>query len=177
MAGEAQRALVIPELLEAILLELPPQSVLLSQRVNTTFKACIDGSLNLQQHLFFRQAPLRTNGQVRLNPMIHIALERQGLRCNIKFYPSRVPSSATLKGLSEVVDAPADADIYFYVLLRSDNVDIVPQSGSFRRMFLAESTTTSDMQARFLRRTGPCTKISVSTLDHLIKGWNSHDTA
>jgi hypothetical protein len=43
----------VPELMEAILLELPMKDVLLSRRVNKQFKATIEGSVELQQALFF----------------------------------------------------------------------------------------------------------------------------
>lgn len=45
-----------PELVEAILLELLPRSLLLAQRVNKTFRKLIDNSVEMQCKLFF-QAP------------------------------------------------------------------------------------------------------------------------
>ncbi|KAK4618101.1 hypothetical protein CLAFUW4_11934 [Fulvia fulva] len=46
-----------PELLDNILLRLPMKRLLFSQRVNKQFKATIDGSIKLQQALFFKVDP------------------------------------------------------------------------------------------------------------------------
>ncbi|KAJ8606231.1 hypothetical protein MRB53_041103 [Persea americana] len=50
------RTLTTTELLEEILLNLDNQTLLLSQRVNHTFKSTITGSIKLQKKLFFRLA-------------------------------------------------------------------------------------------------------------------------
>lgn len=50
----AAKVLAIPELLEAVLLELPPRDLLLSQRVNKTFRDVIDDSIYIQRKLFFK---------------------------------------------------------------------------------------------------------------------------
>ncbi|KAK5017378.1 hypothetical protein LTR16_000893 [Cryomyces antarcticus] len=49
----AHHVLHIPELLEAILLHLPPQTLLLAQRVCRTFHAVIHASVHIQRALFF----------------------------------------------------------------------------------------------------------------------------
>ncbi|KAK4611646.1 hypothetical protein CLAFUW4_12938 [Fulvia fulva] len=53
MAAAAQ-VFAIPELFEAILLQLPLPDLLLSQSVNITFRDTIKGSVRLQRALFFR---------------------------------------------------------------------------------------------------------------------------
>ncbi|TKA73388.1 hypothetical protein B0A49_06801 [Cryomyces minteri] len=52
-AVAAHHVLHIPELLEAILLHLPPQTLLLAQRVCRTFRAVIRASIHIQRALFF----------------------------------------------------------------------------------------------------------------------------
>ena len=49
----ANEVLTLPELLEAILLELPTRELLLSQKVSRTWKQLIDGSPAIQKALFF----------------------------------------------------------------------------------------------------------------------------
>lgn len=61
------------ELLEAILLRLPAQDVLLSQRVTKHFKHVIDTSVPLQRKLFFQIDPPPTTTdrvQVTVNPLL-----------------------------------------------------------------------------------------------------------
>ncbi|KAF3939094.1 hypothetical protein ABW19_dt0210186 [Dactylella cylindrospora] len=52
-----QRVFAIPELLEQILLDLPMRTLLLSQRVNTTFHTVIKTSSKIQEALFFKALP------------------------------------------------------------------------------------------------------------------------
>jgi len=53
-----------PELLEAILLELPMRSLLTCQRVDRTFQATIKGSTKLQVNLYYRLAPQTTTSPI-----------------------------------------------------------------------------------------------------------------
>lgn len=68
MSSATAQVLSTPELLEAILLHLPMQDLLLSQRVNKKFKGVIDGSIHLQRALFFE--PIPQTGQ-NLDPVIN----------------------------------------------------------------------------------------------------------
>ena len=43
----------IPELLEAVLLQLPPRRVLIDQRVNKFWRETITGSLPIQEKLWY----------------------------------------------------------------------------------------------------------------------------
>ncbi|USW53653.1 Putative F-box-like domain superfamily protein [Septoria linicola] len=54
LSSAAQRTFNVAELLEMILLELPPRDVLLAQRVNKQWQGAITASLKLQQLLFFK---------------------------------------------------------------------------------------------------------------------------
>ena len=69
----AQRTLNITELLEQIVLELPPKCILVFQRVNKMFKATIDNSILIQQALWFKRS--RTiDGATKepdINPMLN----------------------------------------------------------------------------------------------------------
>lgn len=49
-----QSALAIPELLEGILLQLPPRQVLVMQRVHTIFEDCVKECPKLQERLYLR---------------------------------------------------------------------------------------------------------------------------
>lgn len=64
------RVFAIPELLEAILLNLPPRELLVVQQVSKQFQATINDSPKLQQALFFRPAPLRDPGSWTANPLL-----------------------------------------------------------------------------------------------------------
>jgi hypothetical protein len=61
----------IPELLESILFGVDMQTLLLSQRVCTTFKATIENSPNLQRKLFLKADDLSATDIVRCNPLFH----------------------------------------------------------------------------------------------------------
>ncbi|KAK6442837.1 hypothetical protein LTR95_000943 [Oleoguttula sp. CCFEE 5521] len=52
-----KKVLQIPELLEMVLAHLDIRTLLLLQRVNTTWKATIDNSAELQEKLFYRLTP------------------------------------------------------------------------------------------------------------------------
>lgn len=54
MTTAAQKVFAIPELLEAVLLELPPYDLLMSQKVNKEFKATVERSSRIQQKLFLK---------------------------------------------------------------------------------------------------------------------------
>lgn len=62
------RVAVVPELLEAILLNLGTRDLLFAQRVSRGFKTTIDGSVKLQRALFFLPEP--AYGEPRLNELI-----------------------------------------------------------------------------------------------------------
>lgn len=53
----AAKSFTTTELVEQMLLQLPMKDLLLAQRVDKIFKATIDGSLKLQQALFFTLPP------------------------------------------------------------------------------------------------------------------------
>lgn len=57
-AEMANKAFAIAELLENILLQLPPRDLLLAQRVNKKWRAEIEGSTKIQQKLFYKTRPL-----------------------------------------------------------------------------------------------------------------------
>lgn len=56
----APEVFAIPELLESILLLLPTEDLLISQRVSRTWKTTIDGSKRLRQALFVEAIPPQT---------------------------------------------------------------------------------------------------------------------
>jgi hypothetical protein len=64
------RVFDIPELVEAILVHLPPRDLLLSQRISRTFQTAIKSSPRLQQTLFFRPIPVKGPGDWTLNPLL-----------------------------------------------------------------------------------------------------------
>jgi hypothetical protein len=65
---------LVPEILEAILLELPIQDLLLSaQCVNHSWKTAIDSSIALQQALFFQPLHTSSSPQLSFNPLLQKA--------------------------------------------------------------------------------------------------------
>jgi len=57
MSPPATTVFAVPELLENILLKLPPLDLLLAQRVNKTFRDQINSSIHIQRKLFFKKDP------------------------------------------------------------------------------------------------------------------------
>ena len=79
---KATEVLNIPELFEAILLDLPPHDLLLAQAVSTVWRDAIKNSSRIQQALFFKQLPptATTRGQEPiLNPFSRSLF---GARCS-----------------------------------------------------------------------------------------------
>lgn len=74
----------IPELLEAIFLEVPVPDLLVSQRVNKQFKATVEHSIKIQRKLFYKQ-PLRQNGDsmININPMLVRISKLHSLECAV----------------------------------------------------------------------------------------------
>ncbi|KAK3718052.1 60S ribosomal protein L28 [Vermiconidia calcicola] len=76
--AKATEVLNIPELFEAILLELPPHDLLLAQAVSTIWRDAVKNSIRIQQALFFRQLPpiAMSRGQTPiLNPFFKNLIE------------------------------------------------------------------------------------------------------
>ncbi|KAF1995172.1 hypothetical protein P154DRAFT_526545 [Amniculicola lignicola CBS 123094] len=70
MESTCSRVLNTPELLEAILLQLPERDILLAQQVSRTFQAAITSSPALQQALFFREVPFKDPKIWKVNPLL-----------------------------------------------------------------------------------------------------------
>ena len=71
------RALVLPEILEAVLLQLPEQDLLLSQRISKTWRVMIRDSPRLQCKLFLRAESITDDAnealsdpKIRWNPLL-----------------------------------------------------------------------------------------------------------
>lgn len=69
----AAKVFDVVEMLEHVLLDLPMLDLLLAQRVNKQFKSTIEGSMKIQQALFF--TPVSDSGdpswaEVTLNPLL-----------------------------------------------------------------------------------------------------------
>jgi len=80
MATASTAVFLVPELVEAILLELPPYSLLLVQRVNKTFRDLIDSSVEMQCKLFSQApSPLTPHKATRnvINPFLARILQRK----------------------------------------------------------------------------------------------------
>ena len=76
MPTKMAEVLAIPELLEAILLQLPQADVLFAQRVNKTFRDAIQGSISIRRHLFYEQSTSPSSHEQkveppRINPILH----------------------------------------------------------------------------------------------------------
>lgn len=77
----AVRALAIPELLEAILVELPTLDHLRIQKVNTSFRAVIQRSSTTQQKLFFKPPTPRGNDTITINPLLVRCIRYHSTNC------------------------------------------------------------------------------------------------
>jgi len=88
MSNNAITVFAVPELLENILLRLPPRRLLLVQRVNKTFRDHITSSIKMQVKLFFRPPPTATAAEASgnfVNPFLARILKRK-FKC-IAHYP------------------------------------------------------------------------------------------
>lgn len=78
MASPVKEVFALPELLEAILLELPMQDLLFAQSVDKTFRDTIKGSKAIQMALFFEpnKRVLQPNEAPVLNPLLQKVLTK-----------------------------------------------------------------------------------------------------
>lgn len=85
MATARKIALEIPELIEAILLELPNQDLLLDQRVCQLWRDTITSSPTIQEKLFYKPLSISTispDNPLRINPMLsHLMLQSVPVDC------------------------------------------------------------------------------------------------
>lgn len=89
MATAAEQALGIPELLEPILLALPPLDIVVVQRANKNLKETIQNSTRIQQKLFYKRTS-KDNGRNSmevLNPLLsqflkHFSIEAESYICD-----------------------------------------------------------------------------------------------
>jgi hypothetical protein len=70
MSSARSRVFATPELLEAILAQLPPRALLFAQGISRHFQTTITTSPTLQQLLFLRAAPLNHPKKWSLNPLL-----------------------------------------------------------------------------------------------------------
>lgn len=70
MLSACTRVFHTPELLEAILAQLPKKDLLFAQRVSRHFQSSIKSSPSLQRALFFRAAPLKDPKAWIINPFL-----------------------------------------------------------------------------------------------------------
>jgi len=70
MASPRDRVFDTPELLEAILVQLPQQDLLLAQRISRSFETAIKSSPKIQQALFFRAEPIKDPRKWFINPIL-----------------------------------------------------------------------------------------------------------
>lgn len=150
MSSTAQKTLDTPELLEAILLELPPQSVLLSQRVNKTFKVVTDGSIKLQQHLFFKQRTPQSTDKIQVNPFLAPILQLYDLRGGILINGPADWRTLDFEDIPETYVVPADATFTIRIGYWSFHESrAVPKYTSYERMFIVDSAINVHAQLAF----------------------------
>ncbi|KAF2797781.1 hypothetical protein K505DRAFT_322304 [Melanomma pulvis-pyrius CBS 109.77] len=70
MLSACTRVFHTPELLEAVLAQLPRKDLLFAQRVSRHFQSSVKSSPSLQQALFFRAAPLKDPKAWIINPFL-----------------------------------------------------------------------------------------------------------
>ena len=142
-AESTGRVLGTPELLEAILLRLPTQDLLLSQRVNKQFKDTITQSMRLQQALFLAPAPVSVSGtEAIINPLLvlsklrRIRFTRDGQDAQIRYFRHFGPNPFVRE--AAIRDQPSS----IFLQLTPDRVKNMSEqmeiyrSGSYERMFL-----------------------------------------
>jgi hypothetical protein len=70
MTSACSTVLNTPELLEAVLVQLPPKDLLLAQRTSHGFATAIKSSPILQQALYYRAAPIKDPQAWTINPLL-----------------------------------------------------------------------------------------------------------
>lgn len=93
----AARVFAIPELLEAILILLQPQDILISQRVARTWKHTIDGSKRIRQALFIEPEPAQTAWLTMNIPDGELIAESNTFKVG-KYTVAQVPASSIPQG-------------------------------------------------------------------------------
>ena len=141
------KVFAIPELLEAVLLELPLEDLLLVQRVNTNFRDVISRSVYLQRRLYFSHRDLPTPADLYkhcafyphprtcpwpdINPFLDHLMHLHGLR-GIKSVRVNVWKRACSGGPKEhAILMPVNKHIENVRLLKLDS------SGSWRNMLVS----------------------------------------
>lgn len=91
MTPAVENAFAIPELLEGILLALPPLDVVLVQRVNKNFRDAVRDSTRIQQKLFYKRPSTkdRWNFVGVLNPLLSHFLEHLSIKAESYICDSR----------------------------------------------------------------------------------------
>lgn len=142
----APKVLSIPELLEAILIDVPSQTLILSQRVNKKFKAIIEDSTKIQQKLFYTRPPGKdADNTININPLLVRIIKYHSSSCYVgvlrKFekFNRMVQINEDTYGKDLCV---TKARVNFMLIEEDINVEspqLPLRNGSFENMLLADS--------------------------------------
>lgn len=152
MTTAARKALATPELLEAILLELPSLDLLISQRVNKQFKATVEYSIKAQQKVFLKSPPKRGDGAVTVNPLFLCILHRHFPACRVYVSQDVENKAGTFLGVETISNTAGlicKESNYMCIELGSFDYDSAPTSpwrGSYTKMAAIDSPVTIDVR-------------------------------
>lgn len=179
MATAVQRALNTIELLEAIFLELPPRTLMLSQRVNTRFKGVIESSINVQQKLFLQPPPRAEDGTTAVNPFLQYVPSRLGICC-VMFVTTakggivelRMGSTSLMSNKRRVVFSGDRISVSVFNMHLGNRVQM-PLRGSFIDMLIADVPLEIEIDMNYKSRTTFKT-VTVNTIGDLIEACCAH---
>lgn len=145
MTTAAQKALAVPELLEAVLVELPPYDLLMSQKVNKDFKATVERSSKIQQKLFLKSKHCDSMMSGEINPFLGRALNYFGFHRRAQISGKAI---GMVDALYPYLDAPksnrsrfcgGNRRLYFRVDPgEREGIASMPLSGSFGNMLIGD---------------------------------------
>ena len=146
MKSSTDKALGIPELFEAILLELPAKDLLLVQRVSKMWHELILESPKIQEALFFKVRPISSLAAAQqpvINPLLQQMLKphRGGARSyGERVLGVRVQSATGSEKCRHCDDATCQSDFYIYIDLDGTGPPARGtelRSGSWREMYVS----------------------------------------
>lgn len=148
MATAGAKTLAIPELLEAVLIELSPRDLILSQQVNKNFKSTIEKSTAIQQKLFFKLPPNNDDSTANINPLFGEVFRYLSTMCKIfiessdqsrhrPYYQRQFWADAP-RGNLRLDRATEQINVTLYKPIRTSSLSSSLQS-SYENMLIADS--------------------------------------
>lgn len=174
MATAVQKVLNTPELLQAILLELPPRPLILAQSVTTKFKTMIYSSTEIQQELFLQSPPRTEDGHTAVNPFLQYLPLRLGMKCimsvsdgNWRYAELKMGSQSLVSNKRRIMRNGDRLSVSVFDMHLGDKPQM-PLRGSFKDMLIADKPLNIRIDVNTKARTNFKT-VTITTLGGVIE--------